>query len=211
MAIDVLKQHVPGVRENGIVTDATFTLTGTVDLSGSTLTQPTSVTTAGVGAAGGFSVSPRNFHSGGAPAVAAADGTNTDVVTTETYISEVFVPANCTITGIAVFNGGAVAGNLTVGLATSAGAPIAAAKSASTAQSGTDGYQRIDFATPYAAKGPATYYIMVQGNNTGADLNTHTVGNFNAQKQTGQTYGTFATITVAGTFTTAVGVIASLY
>lgn len=32
MAIDVLKQFIPGIRENGIVTDATVTLTGTVTL-----------------------------------------------------------------------------------------------------------------------------------------------------------------------------------
>ncbi len=32
MPIDVLKQFVPGIRENGIVTDATVTLTGTVTL-----------------------------------------------------------------------------------------------------------------------------------------------------------------------------------
>lgn len=32
MAIDVLKQYIPGIKENGIVTDATVTLTGTVTL-----------------------------------------------------------------------------------------------------------------------------------------------------------------------------------
>lgn len=32
MAIDVLKKHVPGIQEHGIVTDATVTLTGTVTL-----------------------------------------------------------------------------------------------------------------------------------------------------------------------------------
>lgn len=43
MAIDVLKNHLPGIRENGIVTDSTVTLTGTVTLP--TLTTQT-ITTA---------------------------------------------------------------------------------------------------------------------------------------------------------------------
>lgn len=42
MAVDVLKQFIPGIKEHGIVSDATFTLTGTVNLSGSTFTAPTS-------------------------------------------------------------------------------------------------------------------------------------------------------------------------
>ncbi len=33
MAIDVLKQHIPGVREHGLVTDATTTFTGTTTVS----------------------------------------------------------------------------------------------------------------------------------------------------------------------------------
>lgn len=36
MAIDVLKENVPGIRENGVVTDATVTLTGTTTLGGAT-------------------------------------------------------------------------------------------------------------------------------------------------------------------------------
>lgn len=212
-----IEDSVPVVKYNGLNTtkavsfESTLAVTGAATFTGAITTTAAQVPTGGIAAAGGFSASPRNINTGGVPAVTAADGTNTDIVTTETYIAEVFVPSNCTVTGVAIFNGGAVAGNLTIGLADSTGAPIAAAKTASTAASGTDGYQRIAFAAPYAAVGPATYYVMVQGNNTGGDINTHTVGNFNAQKQTAQTYGTFTAITVAGTFTTAVGPIAALY
>lgn len=52
MAIDVLKNYVPGVRENGIVTDATVTLTGTVTLPASQ-----ALTTPVIGAATGTSLS----------------------------------------------------------------------------------------------------------------------------------------------------------
>lgn len=222
-----IENYVPAVKySRGIKTKlpvtlsgtaATLAVGGTLTVTGaSTFTGAQTMTgaitpTGGVAAAGGFSVSPRGLATGYEPAIATTSGTNLDIVTTETYIAEVFVPTNCTATGLAIFNGTAVAGNVTVGLADSTGAPIAAAKSATTAAAGTTAYQRVPFAAPYAAVGPATYYVMVQGDNTGGDLRTHTVGNFTAQKQTAQTYGTFTTITVATTFTTGVGPIASLY
>lgn len=121
------------------------------------------------------------------------------------------VQETTTLTGVAVFNGSDVTGNVTVGLATAAGAPIAAAKSASTAGSGTDAYQRIPFATPYAAVGPAMYYLQVQYDSATARYNTHTVGNFGCLVQTAQTYGTLASFTPPTTFVTNVCDIASLY
>ncbi len=169
------------------------------------------VDTGGIGAAGGFSASPRPIATGGVPATAAGDGNDSTPVITETYISEVFVPCNMTITGVALFNGSDVTGNVTVGLATSAGAPIAAAKSASTAGLGTDAYQRVPFAVAYAAAGPATYYIQVQYSSGTARYNTHTVGNFGVLVQTGQTYGTLTSFTAPSTFVTNVANIASLY
>ncbi len=45
--------------------------------------------------------------------------------TTETYIGEVFIPCNMTVTGVAVFNGSNVTGNMNVGLANSSGANVA--------------------------------------------------------------------------------------
>lgn len=169
--------------------------------------------TGGVAAAGGFTARPVNLHTGGVPAVVATDGNNSTPSITETYCSEIFVPCNMTITGVKLFNGSDVTGNVTVALATSAGATIAAAKSASTAGSGTDAYQNIPFATPYAAVGPATYYIQVQYSSATARFNTHTIGTHGVVVQTGQVYGTMTNLTppAAGTFVTAVSNIASLY
>ncbi len=180
--------------------------TSTVAVTGAT------TPTGGIAAAGGFSFSPRLCATGGAPPAASTDGTDYTVVATEVLIAEVFVPANATVTGVALFNGSAVAGNVKVGLANSAGAVVAT--SASTAQSGTDAYQRIAFTSTYAAKGPATYYVLAIGDTGGgtSKINTHTVGNFGAAKQTGQVYATgFTTITPPTTFTTALGPLASLY
>ena len=195
---------LPLVRDFGLNTNKAVNLSGfEVNTSGA------ATPLGGIAAAGGFSVSGRTFHTGNQPPLVSTDGTNHDVVTTETQISEVFIPANVTLTGIAVFNGAAVAGNIKLGLADSTG--VLVAQTASTAASGTDGYQRVPFTSTYAAKGPATYYVLFQGNNTGDDVNCHTLGNFGTSVKTSETYGTFTTITPPTTFTTAVGPMATLY
>lgn len=167
--------------------------------------------TGGVAAAGGFSVSPRLSHTGGMPARVSTDGADATPVNTEVYIAEIFVPANMSLTGIALFNGSAVAGNVKVGLADSAGAVVAT--SASVAQAGVDAYQRVPFTGAYAAKGPATYYVLVMfDTNTTPKFNTHVFGDFGAAKQTGQVYATgFIAITPPTTFITALAPIASAY
>ena len=192
---------------------ATFkTPSGLTTVSGAATVVGITTPTGGVAAAGGFSVSPRQCNTGAAPAVVSTDGFDATPSITETYISEIYVPTNCTITGIAVFNGSATgSGNITVGLATSAGAPITAAKSASTVISGTDAYQLVPFATPYAAVGPATYYIQVQYSSATTRYNAHTLGHHGVTKQTGQTYGTFTSFSAPTTFTTQIGNMCGLY
>lgn len=51
MAIDVLKQYIPGIRENAVVTDTNFTLTGTINMATATVSLPSS----GLGAGQVFS------------------------------------------------------------------------------------------------------------------------------------------------------------
>lgn len=155
-------------------------------------------------------LAPRGIHTGQHAAYVSTDGNNSTPSATETYVSEIIVPANCTITGIAVFNGSDVTGNMTVGLADKTGAPIAAAKSASTAGSGTDAYQLVPFAVAYVAA-PGTYFIQVQYSSATARYNTHTLGTHAILVQTGQTYGTLASFTVPTTFVTNVGNICGLY
>ena len=169
--------------------------------------------TGGVAAAGGFSAAPRMIASQGIPARLSTDGNNSTPSTTETYITPIFVPCNMTITGVKVFNGTDVTGNIRVGLANAVtGAPIAAALTASTAGSGTDAYQTIPFAAPYAAVGPANYLVCVQYDSATARYNTHTIGTDPCIVQTGTTYGTIPTISPLPTaFVTNVGNIMSLY
>ncbi len=201
-----------------ITTLTSTTIAGTPNFSGATTfastVDVTGVTTptGGVAAAGGFSFAPNLCHTGGIPAQVSTDGTDATPSTTETYWAQVFVPANCSVTGAAIFNGSATgSGNITVYLSDSASGQIAA--SASTAISGTDAYQRVAFTGgPIAVKGPATYYVMTQYNNTASRFNTHTFGDFRAGKLTATTYGTYPpSWSIATTFTASLGPIASLY
>lgn len=189
---------------DGTISTTTLTVSGAATIGG--VTTPTG----GVAAAGGFTTSPRNWHTGGRPASVSTDGTNATPSTTETYYAEVFVPANATLTGVALFNGSDVTGNVTVYLTNSAGTNLA--YSASTAGSGTDAYQRIPFTATYNAVGPATYYVATQYSSATARYNTHIIGNFGTGKDTSTVYGTFPTTpTIPTTFTTGLGNIASLY
>ena len=126
----------PGTNTFSIVVNGTTVFSSTS--SATTLALAATLTgamtpTGGIAAAGGFSVSPRNLHTGDIPAQASTDGTDTTPAATEVYIAEVFVPTNCTLTGLAVFNGSVASGNIKVGLANSSG--VVVATSASTAMS----------------------------------------------------------------------------
>lgn len=149
------------------------------------------------------------FHSGGVGPTTTTTGTDTTPATTETYLVEVCVPLNATLTGASLLNGSAVAGNVTAILYDSNGAPIV--QSASTAQSGTAAYQAFAFSEAYRAKGPAKYIIGFQFSSTSARFRTHILGNFGASKKTSETYGTATAITVPTTFTTGQGPIADVY
>ena len=195
---------------SGVTIPVNLIVGGTLAVTGGTTQTGAFTPTGGIAAAGGFTVRPHLIHTGGMPARVNTDGTDATPVATEVYIGQISVPANTTVTGVAVFNGSVASGNLKVGLASSAGAVVAT--SASTAMAGTDVYQRVPFTATYAAVGPATYYVLLFIDNNTARYNTHTFGDFGAAKQTGQTYATgFTTITPPTTFTANLAPIASLY
>jgi hypothetical protein len=153
---------------------------------------------------------PTVFHSGQSAPLAVTDGTDHTATNTETAIVEVFVPVNTTLTGIKWMGLATSTGNVQFSLATSAGVPITAAQTASTATTGTANYQTAAFVTPYVALGPRKYFILMQ--NSGSNhYRAHTIGNFGASVKTGETFGTFTTVTAPTTFTTAVGPIADVY
>lgn len=70
--------------------------------------------------------------------------------------------------------------------------------------------QQVPFVTPYAAVGPAKYFVLMQ--NSGSNhYRAHTIGNFGASKKTGEVFGTFTTVTPPTTFTTNLCPVADTY
>lgn len=165
----------------------------------------TQLTKGGIKSKGDLTV----WVTGDSPPQTTTTGTDTTPSVTETYLARVFIPVNGLLTGLAILNGSAVAGNVTLALYDQNGA--LAAVTASTAQAGTAAYQLIPFTTPYQAQGPGLYFIAAQFNNTSARFRTHAIGTFTAGKQTGQVYGTFTAFTSPNTFTAAQGPIATTY
>jgi hypothetical protein len=149
------------------------------------------------------------FHTGGAPPSTTTTGTDTTPVVTETYICRVFIPANCVLTGAALLNGSAVAGNVTAILYDRNGAPLV--KSASTAQAGIATLQSIPFASTQAVRGPGLHFLGFQFDSTSARFRSHILGAFTAFKKTGEVYGTPTVITSPNSFTTGQGPIGSTY
>lgn len=164
----------------------------------------------GTSPASGFTVSPRTIAIGGLVPAVSTDFNDSTPVITEVYYGEILVPCNMTVTGIALFNGSNVTGNVHVGLYDSTGALVA--QSADTAGSGTDAYQLVPFATAYSAVGPATYFIANSFSSATARYNSPILGAFATGKATGAVFGTLpTTITAPTTFTTIISPIASLY
>lgn len=99
----------------------------------------------------------------------ASIGTDAVHVAGTIYVSEIWIPTNKTITGIGVLNGTVVGTDkLIVGLYSSGGNLLANSALAGATSAGADGFQEIALTTPYAAVGPARYWIAVQCEGTTA-------------------------------------------
>lgn len=174
--------------------------------------QTGSAAASGTPAVYGQTVSPRTIAIGGLVPAVSTDFTDTAPVTTEVYFGEILVPCNMTVTGVALFNGSNVTGNVQVMLYDSAGTLVANSAGAGTAGSGTDSYQLVPFTATASIKGPATYFIASAYSSATARYNAPPLGAFATGKATGQVFGTApATITPPTTFTANLCNIASLY
>lgn len=144
---------------------------------------------------------PKVFYACGVAPVAVATGTDATAVNTETYIVEIFIPVTTTITGVAWLGLASSTGNVQFSMANASGTVITAAQTASTATTTTVDWQQAAFATAWVAYGPAKYFVLMQ--NSGSNhYRSIVLGNCGASKKTGETYGTFTTVTAPTTFTT---------
>jgi hypothetical protein len=169
--------------------------------------------TGGIAAAGGFAAYATAVHTGGGAAMAATDGNDSTPVVTEIYISEIFVPSNMSVTGIAVLNGSVASDDWHRALLDKDGAKVTGSDTGAVTSSGTDAYQKVPFSGgAVTVLGPATYYIAQICDGVVDRYNTHAIGAFVAGKITGQTYGAIpAANTLPSGFTANLGPIASLY
>lgn len=162
---------------------------------------------------------PRTRWASTPAVVGTTDGTNSTPDIATVYLTELFIPVNCTLTGGAVFNGSSSAtGKAIYALFNSAGAVLKTTALAGTAGSGTDAWQEINFTATVAVKGPNTFWF-------GFYCDTATAGRINliptgalGLNQAGlvgsnvlQTFGTVAAITPPSTQTADKGVYCYVY
>lgn len=158
--------------------------------------------TGGIAAAGGFTLKPYNIRTW--QPIAATSGTDTACTNGTAYVGSIQVPGNMTITGISYLVG-SVGGTdkVIVSLHDSSGALLANSALAGTTVGTAAQVQAVDFTTPYAAKGPATYFVALTFNGTTAKFRSvpaHTQGGVIGNGVT-QTFGTAAAFTAPTTFT----------
>lgn len=219
MAADATYPSVVQTRQDGnmavptgkyidIESGATLKSGGTTIINGSGAVSPTG----GVSAAGGFTLRPYNIRTW--QGVAATSGTDTACTNGTAYCGSILVPGNMTITGVEYLVG-SVGGtdSVIVSLHDSAGTLLANSALAGTTVGTAAQVQQVAFTTPYAAVGPATYYIAVTFNGTTAKFRTvpaHTQGGVRGNGVT-QTFGTAATFTAPTTFTADKVPVAAIY
>lgn len=153
-----------------------------------------------------------HFYTGFEPPPTTTTGTDTAAVNGTVWIGEIFVPANCTATGISYLLG-SVGGTdkVVAALFSSAGAILANSALDSSVTAGTTAtFQRVPFTAPYAVTGPGKYYVGVQFNGTTAKLRTQAFGDHDATSAS-QTFNTLVAITPPATFTASKSPIAMTY
>ncbi len=140
--VDMIKVSAADVVTLPSATTAasTFTVTGAITPTG------------GVAPIAG---SPLGIWGANYAPVAATSGTSTQGIANQQWVTAVWIPANCTITGLAYLIG-------TTGGTDTSGTTVGTAAN----------IQSLAFTTPYAAIGPARYWAAVQTNGTAAYIRT---------------------------------------
>jgi hypothetical protein len=174
---------------------------------------PTTNSTGSITASGGLrqntSVTANQWkhaYAGGMSPTTSGTGTDTAGINGTVFISELFVPAAGTFTGISYLIG-SVGGTdkVVVMLFDATGALVANSALDSSVTVGTNAtFQRVPFTAAYRAVGPAKYYVGIQFNGTTAKLRTHAFGDHDTTSVS-QTFNTPVAITPPTTFTASVG------
>lgn len=153
------------------------------------------------------------FWVGGISPTVATSGTDTTGIANQQWIAPVYIPANQTITGISYLIATGGTDRAIAALYSNAGVLLANSTTASagTVVGSSSTMQSLAFTAPYAAAGPANYWVSIQTNGTTAHIRTAPVGAFFTAVQAAGGTAPLATITVPTSFTTAQAPIASTY
>lgn len=192
------------IESGGVLSSGGVTMLNGAGALTPTTIAPTGVITpaGGIAAAGGFTLRPYNIRTW--QPIAATSGTDTACSNGTAYVGSIVVPGNVTITGIEYLVG-SVGGTdkVIASLHDSAGVLLANSALAGATVGTAAQTQQVAFTAPYAAVGPATYYIALTFNGTTAKFRSvpafcqaGVMGNGVAQ-----TFGTAATFTAPTTFT----------
>ena len=163
-----------------------------------------------------FSPGPGRFPT--IPAIGAvaynAVGTAVNHVNGTLYVSEIFVPRDVTLAGIAMLNGGTVGTNLrVVGLYDSTGALVISSNLAGTLSAGANTFQSIPFTVPYVARA-GQYFLAVQANGNTDNLRAIAANTYQDNRTISRAgvFGSFGTLAPLPTVVVAdVGPIAYAY
>ncbi len=153
------------------------------------------------------------FWSGGVGVALATSGNDTANTNGDVYWCQTFIPCNTTITGVNYLIG-SVGGTdkVIVALYSSTGVLLANSALAGVTTGTAANFQAVPFTAPYAAVGPAVYYVAVQMNGTTAKWRSHTAPGLTFVTGTvAGTFGTLAAITPGTTYTANKGPIACTY
>ncbi len=131
------------------------------------------------------------------------------------YASQIFIPANVTLTGACWLNAGTVGTDKRLAILWDAsGAVVANTATAGVTVAGASQYQCAAWTSTVSVVGPATYYVGVQTAGTTATFYAYATGgaptNYGTSLTTG-TFGTVTAITAPTTFTTAQGPLMMVY
>ena len=150
------------------------------------------------------------------PPLAVDTGTDTACADGTTFVSEIFVPHNMTLTGISYLIG-SVGGTDKVYAAIWSNAGVLLGNSVLTDGGATVGttatLQNLDLTVPLELAGPAVYFVGIAANGNTAKIRTHVLGVHRTNGVT-QTHGTIITLDVATDltgFVTGKGPYATLY
>lgn len=156
---------------------------------------------------------PLHFYAGGVAPLVTTTGTDTTGIATVTWINELIIPCNATLTGISYLIG-SVGGtdHVVVVLFDSSGAVVAHSALDSSVTVGTTAtMQRVPFTATYTALGPAKYYVGISTSGTTAKIRTQAFGDNDTGQITGGTFNTLVALTPPSTFTASQGPICMAY